>query len=172
MIRHTPWQEASSSSPKPFAPPDLGLEFSMRFVLKNLVKPERKRRNERLIEELHELGDGTPQLKSPTCSLNLGFPRRQTNLVPPNVCSTRARVECSGNTRNRRRRALRHWRKRRRGSNQGARRANLTRTKAAQHLGRRGKRFKGMPLPRNSHARGMGIRLQRRQDNRSPDARR
>ena len=38
--------------------------------------------------------------KNPTCFLNFGFPHRQTNLVSQKVCSTRARVESSGNPSN------------------------------------------------------------------------
>ena len=41
LIRDMSWREASSSSPELFAPLDLGLDLSVRFVLKNRVlKPE------------------------------------------------------------------------------------------------------------------------------------
>lgn len=60
-------REASSSSPKLFAPPDLGLDLSVRFELKNQVlKPEYKKWGEQLTEELHERGVPTYQVTEPS----------------------------------------------------------------------------------------------------------
>ena len=51
------------------------------------------------------VGTGHTSSKNPTCSLDLGFPDRPTNLVSPNVCSARVHVGSSDNTKNWRRRA-------------------------------------------------------------------